>query len=266
MTLIESLKAFYRRHCRRTPKTKPGCPPVPVVPGDPSTCVILVPVAHHIEPACDEALRELERRGYVVWRKWGFSAIDQGRCLLAQQALDAGFRELFWIDADIAFWADDVDKVRSLGLSIVAGAYPVKGWPTMTMEPLDKGLPIHFGPGAPLVSLRYAATGFLYTHRRVYHMMRLMLELPTARVWGQHSVTPWFLPLLYEGDYLGEDFAFCHRAREVGYTIHLDPSIRLAHIGRHPYSWRFVAGGKPATEPTTLTYQPPEVTRESAGG
>ena len=67
-----------------------------------SSTVILVPVGHHIEPAVDDALRKLESMGYTVWRKYGWSAIDQGRCAMAQEALDAGFEHLFWIDADVA--------------------------------------------------------------------------------------------------------------------------------------------------------------------
>ena len=39
--------------------------------------IILVPVGSHIEPACDEALRQLEKDGIKVYRKYGFSAIDQ---------------------------------------------------------------------------------------------------------------------------------------------------------------------------------------------
>jgi hypothetical protein len=38
-----------------------------------SHCVVLMPVGGSIEPACDDALRELERRGYVVWRVRGQS-------------------------------------------------------------------------------------------------------------------------------------------------------------------------------------------------
>ena len=230
-----------------------------------NTCVILVPVAHHIEPACDDALRELERRGYTVWRRWGYSAIDQGRCLMAQQALDAGFTELFWIDADIAFWPDDVEKIRSLGKPIVAAAYPVKGWPTMTLEPLDKSVPIRFGPYPNLVALRYAATGFLYTQARVYRCIQNVSLLAPVLIWGQHEAFPWFYPILRDGEYLGEDFAFCHRAREeAGFEILLDPSIRLAHIGRCSYSWDFASRGV-RTEPSEWTYHAPTRTRETAG-
>ena len=226
-------------------------------------CVILVPVAHHIEPACDDALRELERRGYTVWRRYGFSAIDQGRCLLAQQALDAGFEELMWIDADVAFWPADVDKIRSLNVSMACAAYPVKGWPVMTIEP-DTRNNIEFGPNGLLRTVRYAATGFLYTHARVYRRIRTLLELEPVLIWGQHRAIPYFYPLLKEGEYLGEDFAFCDRARTAGFTIFLDPTIRLAHIGRYSYSWAFVQQGL-MEEPTSLTYTPPERTRESAG-
>jgi hypothetical protein len=234
-------------------------------PGPNDKCVILVPVAHHIEPACDEALRELERRGYIVWRRWGYSAIDQGRCLMAQQALEAGFEELLWIDADVAFWPDDVEKIRSLGKPIVAAAYPVKGWPTMTLEPLDKSVPIRFGPHPNLVALRYAATGFLYTQARVYRSIQNVSGLAPVLIWGQHEAFPWFYPILKDGEYLGEDFAFCHRAREeAGFEIFLDPSIRLAHIGRYSYSWEYASRGV-RTEPSEWTYHPAIHTRETAG-
>lgn len=46
---------------------------------DPRRCVVLVPFYSHVDPPCDEALRELERRGYSVRRLGGFAAIDQGK-------------------------------------------------------------------------------------------------------------------------------------------------------------------------------------------
>jgi hypothetical protein len=258
MELLERVKGWLSRRRRRPPAL-----PAPAAPAN--KCVILVPVSHHIEPACDEALRELERRGYTVWRRWGYSAIDQGRCLMAQQALDAGFEELFWIDADVAFWPGDVEKVRSLGKSVVAAAYPVKGWPTMTIEPMDKKSPIFFGPHTEPIELRYAATGFLYTHARVYRRIQLLSEaMQPVLIWGQHKAVPWFYPILTGGEYLGEDFAFCWRAREAGFQILLDPSIRLAHIGRYSYSWEFASRGV-RTEPSDWIYHPPIRTRETAG-
>jgi hypothetical protein len=79
---------------------------------DPRRCVVLVPVGQSVEPWCEEGLRELEKRGYEVRRVRGFSAIDVGRSQMATDALAAGFEELMWIDSDIAFSVDDVEKLR----------------------------------------------------------------------------------------------------------------------------------------------------------
>jgi hypothetical protein len=89
----------------------------------PEACVILVPVGHHIEPACDAALRELERRGYTVRRIHGYSAIDQARNQMATDALRDGFQEILWIDADITFSPEAVDHLRSHGQPVICGIY-----------------------------------------------------------------------------------------------------------------------------------------------
>lgn len=52
-----------------------------------SRCVILMPVGGAIEPRCEDGLRELERRGYPVWRVRGYSAIDAARNQMASDAL-----------------------------------------------------------------------------------------------------------------------------------------------------------------------------------
>ena len=44
-----------------------------------SRCVVLVPVGGTIDPDCEKGLRELERRGYPVWRVRGYAAIDAAR-------------------------------------------------------------------------------------------------------------------------------------------------------------------------------------------
>lgn len=38
--------------------------------------------------------------------------------------------------------------------------------------------------------------------------------------------------------YLSEDFSFSHRARQAGYKIHADSTIRLGHIGRYTDAWQ----------------------------
>ena len=75
-------------------------------------CVVLVPFQGRIVSQCQSALLELERRGYVVRRVEGYSAIDQARNQIASDALADGFQETLWIDSDVGFDPDDVDKIR----------------------------------------------------------------------------------------------------------------------------------------------------------
>jgi len=52
---------------------------------------------------------------------------------------------------------------------------------------------------------------------------------------------PFFLPLLHpieEGIwYLAEDYAFCERARQCGFKVMADTSVRLWHVGNYTYGW-----------------------------
>jgi hypothetical protein len=214
--------------------------------------VILVPVAHHIEPAVDDALRKLESFGYTVWRKYGWSAIDQGRCAMAQEALDQGFEHLFWIDADVVFWPYDVEKIIKHGLKFVSAPYSVKGWPVLTTEFKDKQ--IKLGEEGGLYEVNYSATGFMYTHRSVYEKMAKELKMEKVKIWGgQYNVYPYFYPLLVDGEYLGEDFAFCHRLRQTGIKLFCDTTVRLSHIGKYSYSYNFINTGL-TEEPKSVIY------------
>ena len=93
----------------------------------PKRCAVLVPYQGRIVSQCQTALLELERRGYVVRRVEGYSAIDQARNQIGSDALADGFQETLWIDSDVGFNPDDIEKVRKHGLPITCGIYPKKG-------------------------------------------------------------------------------------------------------------------------------------------
>jgi hypothetical protein len=214
--------------------------------------VILVPVSSYIEPSVDESLRCLEKMGFTVWRKYGWSAIDQGRCAIAQEALDAGYEYLFWVDADVAFYPYDVCKMISLGLPFVTAPYSVKGWPSLTTEFYDKN--ISLGEGGGLYKIKYGATGFMCVHRSVYEKIAQKLNLKKVKIWGgQYEAYPFFFPIIENEEYLGEDFAFCKRARDAGFELFCDTRIRLSHIGKYSYSYEFLKSGV-KDEPSSVKY------------
>jgi hypothetical protein len=168
-------------------------------PRDPRRCVILVPYAGQIYPHCERALKELERRGYAVERVGGYAAIDQGRNQMATDALRAGFEETMWIDADIDFHPDAVDRLRSHNLPIVCGIYPQKGKRALACHILGGTEKMVFGEGGGLVELLYGATGFMLVRRKVYEAMQQKLRLPVcnerfgclAFTFGQVKATTW---------------------------------------------------------------------------
>ena len=67
------------------------------------------------------------------------------------------------------------------------------------------------------------------------------VTLPVCILMFGDGVVPWFQPMVRDYQdghwYLGEDFAFCERARLAGYRIFADTSIRLWHHGAYGYSW-----------------------------
>lgn len=212
-----------------------------VRPESPEHCVILVPVGGHIEPKCEEGLAELERRGYKVWRVRGYAAIDQGRNQMATDALEQGFAETMWIDSDVGFNPDDVDRLRSHNLPIACGIYPKKGKRELAIHVLPGTEKIVFGRGGGLVEIKYAATGFLHVRRAVYETMARELKLPLCNTRFKRPMWPFFLPLVIEDKegpwYLAEDYAFCERARQSGYQIFADTTVRLFHYGGFGFSW-----------------------------
>ena len=188
-----------------------------------------------IEPACEASLRELERRGYRVWRVHGYKQIDLARCQMASDALAAGCEETLWIDADTGFHPDAVERLRAHDLPIVCGIYPKKNKRELAIHALPGTKEIVFGKGGGLIEILYAPTGFLLVRRDVYDDAPRAAR--TARVSRRHrphararTIAPLIRP---DGDgwwYLADDFAFCERARQCGYKIMADTTHSpLAH-------------------------------------
>lgn len=204
----------------------------------------------YIEPACERGLRALEAAGYPVRRVFAQTDIGHARSTLASRALHDGFEEILWIDSDIVFDANDVDKLRAHDAPIVGGVYAVKGNRRLALVPLSKG-EIVLGESGGLLEVRYLGTGFMLTRRTVYDTIRRHHDLPSCS--GNPPVVPYFRSVLTEDPalgpgvhYLGEDYSFCQRARAAGLGVWVDTSIRLGHIGPYVYHWED-AGAPPRT-------------------
>lgn len=236
-------------------------------PMDPRRCVVLVPYSGSVYPECDESLKELERRGYQVRRIGGYAAIDQGRNQMSTDALIDGFEETLWIDSDVAFHPDDVEKLRRHGLPMVCGIYPQKGKRALACHVALNTPKVVFGQQGGLIEMLYAGTGFLHIRREVYLAVQRKLQLPMCNERFGHPMIPFFHPMVHQIDdghwYLAEDYAFCERARQSGFQIFADTSIRLWHIGMYRYGWEDAGIDRPRFNSFTLNFGEPPADSKS---
>jgi hypothetical protein len=208
-----------------------------------SKCVVLVPVAKTVEFETEQALTILMDRGYPVRTMRGGSQIDLVRSILVSKALQDGFNETFWIDSDVVFDPNDVDKLRAHDLPNVCGLYVKKGTNQFACTFKAGTGAMQFGTAGGLNEITYSGMGFNYIRREVYDGVQKAGNLPECL--GSydpcHKIIPYFMPGIYEerGElrYFSEDFSFCRRAKDAGFRVMADTSIKLGHVHRYVRTW-----------------------------
>ena len=197
--------------------------------------------------------------GYPVRRVGGYAAIDQGRNQMSTDALIDGFEETMWIDSDVDFHPNSVDRLRSHGLPITCGIYPQKGKRALASHVMPGSSKIVFGREGGLVEILYAGR-FLDVRREVYMTIQERPALPMCNERFRIPLIPFFYPMLRPCEdghwYLAEDYAFCERARQCGYKIMADTTIRLWHLGNHAYGWEDAGMERERFDSFTLNFGP----------
>lgn len=179
----------------------------------------------------EELLRAGVEHDWLIQRNE--SLITRARMAAVAEFLKTRYRCLLFIDGDIEFEPVEVSKLWNLDAPVAVGAYPMK----------QVGVPTGAWVDGELVDLRdlegptavdYAGTGFMMVKREVFERLMELHpnwehETKQGAGWG------FFQDPLEDGIHLSEDYFFCKRAREAGFEITLEPSIRLKHWGMHGY-------------------------------
>lgn len=221
-------------------------------------CVIIVPYLGHVEPECERSLSELARLGFTVWREPGSAAIDRKRSQLATRALDQGFQALLWIDSDMLFEPTAVTALLAQPQALVGAICARRAQRAFNcvFEPETRELTL--GEGGGLLRVQLLGTGFLLTRRSAFEAIERHFDLPRcAGSPADEPCVPYFLPLVSRRDdgsyvYLGEDYAFCERARRAGLEVYADTRLRIGHLGKYEYRFEDVAFERRKTETLRL--------------
>jgi len=172
------------------------------------------------------------------------SLITQGRSRCANFFLNNTDHDyLLFLDSDIGFNPEDVLKLLSHRVEMVSGTYPMKTIPIRYcvnyLQPIEKK--------GDLVKIEGNGMGFCLIHRNVF--IKIAQSFPELkyipdRKDSNHPVTQeeidnsyhYFMEQKVRDGFFSEDKAFFHRARQVGYDVWLDESIKLQHVGSHVFS------------------------------
>lgn len=141
---------------------------------------------------------------------------SENRNYIAAQALKGGATHLFFVDDDMVFPKDSLEKLLAHNKDIVGGLYKTKyEVQEDVIEYLDDKRP------KELFECGAIGTGCLLIRTDVFKKV--------PQIWFNYE---WYPNGMVKTSH---DWLFCRKARECGYKIWCDPTLEIKHIGEHEY-------------------------------
>jgi hypothetical protein len=173
----------------------------------------------------------------------GCSIITKARNKLVRKFMESDCTDFLFVDSDVVINTDAVTRLLALSSDkdVVAGSYPRRSKDAKFFLDfyLDDDGQLEFDEHG-LMRVKNVSTGFMLVRRHVFeHMIE---KHPEWQYKGdgdgeiEHAI---FDFMILDGQYIGEDYAFCLRARTEGFKIYLDPMISLPHIGTEEFTRDF---------------------------
>lgn len=161
------------------------------------------------------------------------SLVTRARNEMTCSLLQTDHTHMMWLDADIEFESEHVAKLWNMDADIAVGVYamkkPDKQWFAAWKDgALVRDLDQYKEP----IEVDYAGTGFMMIRREVIETLAKTVpsyEGPSGRVPALY-MTP-----IHNDGFESEDYHFCRIAREAGFKVMMDPSVRLKHWGQYAF-------------------------------
>lgn len=201
--------------------------------------LIAVPCMDMVAAPFAQSLATLNREGECLVSFLIGSLIYDSRNTLCKQAITHDCDYVLWFDSDMVFEPDVLQKMlRHMedGKDIVTGLYFRRRPPftpvifsEITFDEDERGTAIGYEdyPEDELFEVEACGFGCVMVRKEV--LLDVLLNYRT-----------WFNPLYGAG----EDIAFCVRAKELGYKIWCDPTIKLGHYGSSIINEEIFKAGK----------------------
>lgn len=174
-----------------------------------------------------------------LWTTAKESIIPRARNIALKSFLKSTATHILFIDADMGWDAEAVLQLLASGKDFVAVAGPRKQHPISYCSMLA-GPPIRKCEDTGLIEAEYVGTGFMMLSRAC--VQRMWDSYPDL-LYRDGDTNDEFRAIfdceVREERYWSEDYTFCHRWREIGGRIWVDPRGRLEHVGNFIYAGKF---------------------------
>lgn len=187
-----------------------------------------------------QRLRDLGHQVYPFYHTRNIY-LDRARNLCVKRFLGSDCTELIFIDSDVSFGDDSIEKLLRFDKEIIAGIYPLKQddmeFPTILNFDNDNNCKEE---ETGLVRANMLPTGFMRIQRKVFDKL-LKSDNPDNlyRIQKDHEGVYTFFNtgILFNGDntWYGEDVAFCKYWKELNGELFIYPDINFTHTGVKHY-------------------------------
>lgn len=174
----------------------------------------------------------------------GCSIITVARNALVYEFLKTDCTDLLFIDSDVIVQAEDVMRLlaQSSDKDVAAGLYPRRALDKNFFVDIphdDNGDMIFEGS---MLKVNRIGTGFMMIKRHVLENLienhpEWLYETKPDEGGGAYAI---FDFAIINGRYTGEDYLFCDRVREAGFSVWVDVEISLPHVGQEEFTRDFV--------------------------
>lgn len=204
---------------------------------------VALPVYGGLDPLFSQCLARLIKDPPVAMAlrmQPGDSLVSRSRNTLTADFLESDCTDLVFIDTDLVFSNEQLERLCGHDAEVVGGFYPKKQPGPVAW--VCNGCLTPTTPGADgLQEVRYMGTGFLRVRRGVFErMMAAYPELQYTRdERGRVEWDFWSVGVYEYADglrrYLSEDWFFCQRWLDLGGKVYGDTRLILRHVGQAVY-------------------------------
>tara|TARA_R100001509_G_scaffold162840_1_gene135592 strand:+ start:1870 stop:2709 length:840 start_codon:yes stop_codon:yes gene_type:complete len=222
---------------------------------------------HYFQACLDFQKQCMNNNVLVSFQIMKSSLVTQGRNLCVSSFMESGHTHLLFIDSDVDFQAQSIFKMVAADKGVISVPYPLKdfnwdkGWERIQSGEIKSAKDLKFKGfyrypmkvekeddirvEDGVIEVTHSPTGCMLIKKETIEKMiaaypDMEIEQKTV-INGELIKRPYFYNLfdtLFDKNnktYMGEDFAFCKRWKDIGGKCYALVTDRISHVGEHQY-------------------------------